>query len=442
MRCHTGVESPLTILSRATRGAEVGYRHNRGPPQSTNFPERPRLTIGDTLYSTDPGNTTNYPDTSLSPEYPYDSGATKGTPASASEQPRESETPSTRHTVFVHTERRHVASIKVLDTICPKHQITRAPNKREICGFPQRNRPTVPTRSPEYTRYTLRSRKPDRPRVTDSHTAGGGEYCALLKQPTGLTRRSAQMGGRGPRTTPQVKLDKFAFTKDTSGATTQQAPTPTNAESEGQKEVTLQDIMSTLSNVQTTVGSISADVSFLRADFQKMATRVTEVENTTASLTKDTATLQRKVQQLEAQNRQLTFKLDDQEGRSRHNNVRITGVPESKGVQAMDLYIEKLITTQVQPRGLSTFFLVERAHRVPGGKPKPGAPPRPILARLFNFRDRDAILQTARVAPPIRIDNSVISFFPDYKAAVTKQRRSFLEVKKELRRRELAYSML
>ncbi|XP_078539573.1 mucin-5B-like [Lissotriton helveticus] len=179
-----------------------------------------------------------------------------------------------------------------------------------------------------------------------------------------------------------------------------------------------------------------------QTDLHKMADRVKEVEIVAKSLVTDMSELQTKVSQLKKENAALADKLDDQEGRARRNNVRIIGLPESEGKQAMDLYVEELIKTELKPKGLSNFFTVERAHRVPGGKPKPGAPPRPVLACLFNFRDGDAILQAARTSPPVSIHNSNITFFPDYTAAVSQRRRNFQEVKRELRSRELPYSML
>lgn len=198
------------------------------------------------------------------------------------------------------------------------------------------------------------------------------------------------MAGRGPRTqNTQTKLDKYAYGKDFPPLPEGRNSSGKAADGDGSKKVTLEDIMAALTSVQATVGSISTDVSLVRADFQKMTARVTEVEQVTKTLVTDTVALQKAVSRLENDNKLLTERLDDQEGCSRRNNVRTLGIPENEGAPAMDLYVEDLIKTRLQPKGLSNFFSVERAHRVPGGKSKPGAPPRPVLARLFNFRDRD-----------------------------------------------------
>lgn len=250
------------------------------------------------------------------------------------------------------------------------------------------------------------------------------------------------MAGKPPRGAAAAQLDKFAFTKDQDELQKDATALTDATAQQGVPTITLLDVMATLQQVQASIGTISTDISLIRADFAKLSGRLLEVETTTQELKADTTQLQRQVRQLEADNKQILAKLEDQEGRSRRNNVRIIGVPESAGGPALDLFVEDLIKNQLQPRGLSKFFSVERAHRVPGGKPKPGVRPRPILARIFNFRDRDVILQAARVAPPIQIDNQVITLYPDYTAMVTKQRQGFLDVKKELRDRDLKYSML
>lgn len=155
-----------------------------------------------------------------------------------------------------------------------------------------------------------------------------------------------------------------------------------------------------------------------------------QVELTTASLVEDTSQLQADIKELRAFHKFAESKLDDYEGRMRRNNIRILAVLERSEGQATDLFVEDLILNHLQPKGLGKLFVVERAHRVPGGRPKPGDPPRPILARILNFRDRDVILQHARTRPPLAYENANITFFPDFTQAVQRQRRTFLGIKK------------
>ena len=70
------------------------------------------------------------------------------------------------------------------------------------------------------------------------------------------------------------------------------------------------------------------------------------------------------------------------------------------------------------------------------------APPRAIIARILNFRDRDTILRAARKVQELRLQNSRIMIFPDYSRAVQSRRRSFEEVKQKLRTMNIQYMLL
>lgn len=59
----------------------------------------------------------------------------------------------------------------------------------------------------------------------------------------------------------------------------------------------------------------------------------------------------------------------------------------------MDLFLEDLILNHLKPKRLSSMFTIERAHRAPIPRPEPVAPPRTIIAKILNYRDRDVIFQ-------------------------------------------------
>lgn len=252
---------------------------------------------------------------------------------------------------------------------------------------------------------------------------------------------------KGTKSQVQKQLAKFAWNK--TGENTHTTPKDDSTSSQPcppAKELALQDVMEAIAGVRTSlehrIDSVNIEVTLLRADFQKINTRVKDIEITTKALVSDTSTLQQHVAQLQDQHKKMEDLLDEYEGRSRRNNIRILGVPERTERPAVDLYVEDLVTNHLQPKRLSKYFSIERALRVPGRRPRPGAPPRPIIEKVFNFRDRDNILQTARTGPPLKIDGATITFFPDYTAKVQAKRRNFTAIKKALRENFLKYSMI
>lgn len=69
-------------------------------------------------------------------------------------------------------------------------------------------------------------------------------------------------------------------------------------------------------------------------------------------------------------------------------------------------------------------------------------PPRTFIAKFLNIRDPDAILRLSRVKGNIPLGNKMVAVFPDFSAEVQKRRRTFMEVKRRLRVKNLKYAML
>ncbi|KAL7854835.1 hypothetical protein SRHO_G00170250 [Serrasalmus rhombeus] len=72
--------------------------------------------------------------------------------------------------------------------------------------------------------------------------------------------------------------------------------------------------------------------------------------------------------------------------------------------------------------------LVDRAHRTLAPKPKPGDPPRPVIARLHYYENCVEILRKARRQQRITVSNMKLSVFPDFTAKVARARAAFNEV--------------
>lgn len=127
--------------------------------------------------------------------------------------------------------------------------------------------------------------------------------------------------------------------------------------------------------------------------------------------------------------------------RVRRNNLRILGLPESTAITKMETYIEHLLKELFGP-SLSSFMLVERAHRSLAPKPVPSRPPRPIIARLLNYGDRDAILREAGRLGSVTFQGNTLMFFPDYTPTVQAARREFAPAKKLLAASSIQYAMM
>lgn len=175
---------------------------------------------------------------------------------------------------------------------------------------------------------------------------------------------------------------------------------------------------------------IKTDIGLIRQDMQSIRDRMAEVENRISQLEDTVIHIPKKITTVEKQIGTWQQKTDDFENRMRHNNIRIIGLPEkAEGFNPGD-FIEKWLRNTFPDIEVSKAFAVERAHRVPAVVPKPGLPPRPVLARLLNCRDRDTILRNARQKREIHYENSKVSIFPDFSLELQKQRKPFMRLKR------------
>uniref|UniRef100_A0AAV2K1Q6 Transposase element L1Md-A101/L1Md-A102/L1Md-A2 n=1 Tax=Knipowitschia caucasica TaxID=637954 RepID=A0AAV2K1Q6_KNICA len=141
---------------------------------------------------------------------------------------------------------------------------------------------------------------------------------------------------------------------------------------------------------------IAAALRPLEATLSAQSETINSLEDTATDCGGQLTSLQATVASLAEQVGSLSQKCEDLEGRSRQNNIRIVGVPEGSP------------------------------------KPKDGEPPRPFVARVNLFQQRNKILRKAGASAPLPYQGKRVSVFPDFTAAVSKKRSAFATVKKGL----------
>lgn len=152
--------------------------------------------------------------------------------------------------------------------------------------------------------------------------------------------------------------------------------------------------------------------------------------------------LQHSQEDLQRQVQQLAQKQDNLENRTCRSSLWFIGLPEGSEGSDPATFLEKLLIATYGRDAFLATFVVEQAHHMPARRPPKGAPPRTFIAKLLNFRDRDAVLRLARVKCNIPFQSGYISAFPDFSVEVQKQRARFSEVKRHLRAHHIKYAML
>lgn len=227
--------------------------------------------------------------------------------------------------------------------------------------------------------------------------------------------------------------------------TSSRPPSPGAASSEPTEsmpeklDLILKEIRESRSALELQIVTLTTGLTLLGSDHGKLADTVKEHDRTLKDLDPQLAANTTTLQHLQQQVTGLQGRVEDAEGRNRCNNIRVIGLPErSEGGKAAD-FIAAWFKEYLAQDGFSPYFCVERAQGIPTGAPKPGVPPRPLIVKILNYRDRDVLLQKAMEKTLIQYENHRISLYPDYTMMVQRQRSS---VKKKLQAAQLKYALL
>lgn len=106
------------------------------------------------------------------------------------------------------------------------------------------------------------------------------------------------------------------------------------------------------------------------------------------------------------------MRAEDFENHLRHNNVHIVGLPEKIEGREPTQFVEQWQADVFGKEAFTHLCAIERSHRVPTRPLLPGNPPRPLLARLLNYRDREIILRLAREKRNMQYNGTQVSFLP------------------------------
>ncbi|KAL0149564.1 hypothetical protein M9458_055091 [Cirrhinus mrigala] len=108
-------------------------------------------------------------------------------------------------------------------------------------------------------------------------------------------------------------------------------------------------------------------------------------------------------------------------------------------------FLQKWIPEFLHLQTKGGYIKIERAHRTLAPRPGVKERPRPMVVRMHNFGDKQRILDASRklsMDGNLRFENSKISFYQDFSAAVLRKRKEFDSVKHHLQEIGARYAML
>ena len=142
-------------------------------------------------------------------------------------------------------------------------------------------------------------------------------------------------------------------------------------------------------------------------------------------------------------NAKLTEKTIDLESRSRRNNIRIIGLPESIEGPRPTSFFAELLAEVLGDQTLQSPPELDRAHRALTAKPQPGSRPRPVILRLHHYQTKELIIWESRKRRgKLQYRGSPIQIFEDYTPEVAGERAKYRAVQADLYKLALRPALL
>lgn len=167
----------------------------------------------------------------------------------------------------------------------------------------------------------------------------------------------------------------------------------------------------TLEGLHSTVTDHGQRISSLEENSNEVDLRLQQLETACSTLQHD--------------NESLKAKLADLEGRSRRQNIRIIGLPESLEGPRPTAFFSQLLVDVFGMEVLSSPPELDRAHRSLVPKPAAGEKPRPVIIRLHRFQIKDLLIREARRRGDLSYKQHKIRFYEDYSPDVLRRRAEY-----------------
>lgn len=215
---------------------------------------------------------------------------------------------------------------------------------------------------------------------------------------------------------------------------------------DGEKETTLSTLLQAIQetkdeltmHIDKKATDIQATLTKIEAFLSTLAEQVEEIESRVGANEDDIKETRDRNGEMEKLLTGVKDKMDELENRSRRSNIRILNIPEQAEGQDAVGFLAKTIPQILGAENFSSPIILERAHRIG----KRSDRPRPIIAKLLNYRDKEKILRLARSKGEMMFQNKKIAFYPDYSAELQRRRDGFRDVKRILREKEMDYALI
>lgn len=193
-------------------------------------------------------------------------------------------------------------------------------------------------------------------------------------------------------------------------------------------KTSFEGLASKLENIQSMVADHDLRIGNIESGATEFSQQLDQIEATCSRLQKD--------------NEWLKAKVSDLESRSRRQNIRIVGLPESIEGPRPTVFFSQLLVDVLGTQVLSSPPELDRAHRSLAPKPVTGQRPRPVILRFHRYQVKDLVIRESRKKGELLYEGHKIRIFEDYCPEVLKLRAEYKDVMSSLYKRGLKPALL
>lgn len=186
------------------------------------------------------------------------------------------------------------------------------------------------------------------------------------------------------------------------------------------------DFCSRFDGVLTAIEGVRKEVGQCLEHVKSAETCISETEDAVSSLVA-------RVRSLENKNKDMEDKIVDLEARSRKSNLRLVNLPEGAEGNDACSFLETWTPEVLGLTSSNSKPILERAHRV-GPRNDPSVPPRTLIMKFMNDRDKMRVLNAVRNQKQIFYKDRAVWFYPDLASGIHKKHKAFDAVRQKLRK--------
>ncbi|KAJ1124281.1 hypothetical protein NDU88_002742 [Pleurodeles waltl] len=213
--------------------------------------------------------------------------------------------------------------------------------------------------------------------------------------------------------------------------------------SETAQESTMDRILQEISAVgcrmegmENAMASLTAETKSILLDTAGFQSSVMGLEQRVTMVEAQAATSQARDQEL----LYLCSKLTDLEDRSRRDNVRFLGFPETIEGEDMHSFLRETLL-KLTDITFNPPLEFHRSHRLGPKRPRATARPLPIIACLLRYMQARKLIQRACLHGPCQMDSQEIRMSEDFSKETSERRRAFLALHPRLCQMEVKYGL-